>query len=180
MIGTSFLSTILNKAPVYGIWDASGSTLQQILEFDSITETGLEATSTITEYPIENGTKVTDYKYDNPDIIEMVGVISKTNSSMAGLSGLIPKGRDEQINKVRQSLKKYKSGIYRLVVQTKSGRYDWFTLKDYRIPETRNNYGVFEVEMTFKEIIRPVKSENPANASYSATKMTGMSLKTGL
>ena len=181
MILTSLLSTFLNKS-VYAIWFINDDSMgpvqpEKILEFDSIRETGFEATSNITDYPIENGTSITDYKYDNPDTLTVVGVISRTNSSSSGLKETYWSGRDELINKARQSLDKYKRGIYRLQIQTKSGFYDWMTLQDYSIPENYDNYGLFEVEMTFKQIIRPFGVISPAKAAYSNTIEVGQVYK---
>ena len=181
MILTSLLSTFLNKS-VYAIWFVDDESMgpvkpEKILEFDSIRETAFEATSEVTEYPIENGTFVTDYKYDNPDILTVVGVISRTNASGAGLIETYWSGRDELINQTRQALDQYKKGIFHLRIQTKSGFYDWMTLKDYTIPENYDNYGLFEVEMTFKQIIRPSSVVSPANAAYSNTISAGQVYK---
>lgn len=177
MILTSLLSTFLNKS-VYAIWYVpSSGKMEQILEFDSIRETGFEATSNVTDYPIENGTSVTDYKYDNPDTLTVVGVVSRTNASLSDLKETYWSGRDELINKTRQALDKYKRGIYRLKIQTKNGLYDWMTLQDYIIPENYDNYGLFEVEMTFKQIIRPGTGNDPVEAAYSNTIEVGQVYK---
>lgn len=169
MIITSLLNAFEKKS-VYAIWyKEEGLEKQQILEFDSIREAEFEATSNVTDYPVENGVSITDYKYDNPDILTVVGVISRTNASLVDINEAYLLGRDELINKTRQALDRYKRGIYRLQIQTKSGLYDWMTLRDYTIPENYDNYGLFEVEMTFLKIIRPDEELYPKQVAYSDT-----------
>lgn len=177
MILTSLLNTFLNTS-VYAIWYIKSPTEeQQVLAFDSIREAGFEATSSVTDYPLENGTSVTDYKYDNPDTLTVIGVISRTNAGLTDVKETYWSGRDALINKTRQALDRYKKGIYRLKIQTKSGVYDWMTLQDYRIPENYDNYGLFEVEMTFVQIIRPDAESDPMLPAYSNTISIGQVFK---
>ena len=132
-----------------------------VFTFDTITEAEVRGSSNVVGYPIEKGYTVTDYKYQNPSTIHIVGVMER--SSIVGnlarratnkvLSKLGYKEYADPISKLVQDLEYYKSGLYPLNIQTKSGLYKKYTLTDYTIPENFDNYGLLEVEMTFQQIM---------------------------
>lgn len=125
-----------------------------LLEFDTIEELGYSRSVEITEYPFESEagkTKITEYLYNNPDIIKMKGI--KTEDSL--LSSLITSALDidSAIDVIKQQLDILISGIYKLQIMTKNGLRKYFTLMRYNMPENLNNYGLLEVEMTFKQVL---------------------------
>ncbi len=177
MISVQYLSELFNKKPVYAVWHISDAhpTGELIMSFDSIQRVDFKASSTLTNYPIEQGTAVTDYKYNNPDTLSLTGIVSRTGLYHGVGLGVVDS--DTAIDKIRQSLDTYLKGIYRLKIQTKNGVYDWFTLQSYDISENYENYGLFEVDMSFQQIMRPPSVQNPAQAAYADTLSVGVVLK---
>lgn len=112
-----------------------------LLRFDTIEEFEFSATSTVTSYPTEKGIMVNDYKYLNADSFKAKGLIARRSSNST------------QIELIKAQLKKYQSGMYGMNVQTKSGLYENYTLENYAISENVDNYGLLEVDMSFKQIL---------------------------
>ena len=59
------------------------------------------------------------------------------------------------IKKTEQTLSVFKKGIFNLEIKTKFKLYKNYTLKDYSRIENYDNYSFYEVEMTFKQIMKP-------------------------
>lgn len=177
----NFLTKIWNKvvgATYSVVYVQSPTQKQVILEFDSILEASISSSSEIVEYPIETGTKVTDYKYDNPDIVVLKGVISKgsVTNKLVSLTGLVD-NQDNLIKKTEENLHKFKKGIYRLDIQTKFRLYENYTLQNFNRVENVDNFSLYEVEMTFKQIMlsNELKSQNIKKPSLSDTIKSGIS-----
>lgn len=114
-----------------------------VLEFNTIEETSFKASADLTGYPVEAGIMVTDYKFDNPDTITCRGILERS-------SNLFEVRTKSQI---LETLKQLKRGIYLLTVKTRADTYRDFTLIDYEISETADNFGLLEVDMTFQQVV---------------------------
>lgn len=150
----SFLKNPYNfiSGSVYSIYENTSSGDKNVaFQFDSIEEVMFRATSNVTSYPIEKGYLVTDYKYDNPDVLQVKALVSRR--SIVGSLIDTALDRESIIKKLDTSLKFYKSGMYALNIVTKTGVRENYTLQDYEIPETYDNYGIAEIFMTFAEIM---------------------------
>lgn len=132
-------NTTIGESSSYIITDAGENKI--ILAFDMIEECEFKASTTVTTYPTERGIQVTDYKYDNPDTLKIRCFMRRTENN-AGL-----------LEKLNTELEKYKSGIYAMNIQTKIALRSNYTLTGYSIPENADNYGLFEVEMDFQQIL---------------------------
>lgn len=133
------------------------------LEFNVIEETNFRGSSTVTNYPREDGVMYSDYKYQNPSVLTVNGIV--TRKSVIG--NLISAALDGATNvqRMKERLEYYKSGMYPLNIQTKSGLYENYTLESYEIPEDYDSYGLMNVSMTFKEMFKPGdKQETLPNA----------------
>lgn len=139
-------TTKITYATSYIITDAK--TQEMILRFDTIEESNFNASSSTTSYPTEWGTMAMDYKYDNPDAFEAVGLIARRTEN------------ESDIDDIMKQLEFYKSGMYALNIQTKSGLKENYTLEGYEIVENIDNYSVLEVNMKFKEIPKFLKVNN--------------------
>lgn len=116
-------------------------TSEILLRFDTIEEFEFSATATVTSYPTEKGIMVNDYKYLNADSFKVKGLIARRSNNQ------------NQLELIKAQLKKYQSGMYGMNVQTKSGLYENYTLENYAISENVDNYGLLEVDMSFKQIL---------------------------
>lgn len=168
------LSSIGNPAKVvysslYVISDSD--TGEIVMAFDSIDELRFKASSSVTSYPTELGINAVDYKYDNPDTLEVIGIISRA-SFVGNRYGQDVSAKAEAVEKTRTELEHYKSGIYKLDIQTKVGLRQGFTLSDYEIPENIDNYSQFEVTMKFVQV-KSLSSYNPVSNSDSDTVSLG-------
>lgn len=133
-----------------------------IFRFDTIEEFNFSATATVTSYPTEKGINVNDYKYLNADNFSARGLISRRSSNA------------NQIELIQSQLKYYQSGMYGLNIQTKSGLYERYTLADYEIVENADNYGLFEVDMNFKQML------NVDGAQYNRTSYDNDTVDAGI
>lgn len=150
---------------MYTISDSSTGDI--VFTFDTIEEVSFKASSNVTSYPTETGIKVTDYKYDNPDQITVRGIINR--NSYIGKNHIDSAlAKVETIEKVRTELERYKKGIYKLDIQTKAGLRQGYTLDGFEIPESADNYSLFEVEMSFTQVVS-FQSINPKSNSDSDT-----------
>lgn len=149
------LTKILEKLKPYGIWYKKNP----ILTFQSVYETSFQADNEITEYPIEglNGyQKLTDYKYNTPSMFSMTAVIGRSDN-------LVEKGWDwvnnnvlggmDEVSLAQEKLDILMNGIYKLDIKTKNGFYTKYTLKSYNVVENMDNLSMFEINMTFKQVI---------------------------
>lgn len=152
--------------------------VKTVLQCDTIVETNYKASTTVTSYPLETGVHKTDYKYDNPDVIMMRGVIA--NNSYIGKILRLALNREEAKIKIINELNYYKSGLYPLDIKTKSNIWRNFTLESFSIPETVDNYSTLEIEMTFKQIIlagdrKPTAPVNSSTMSAGLSRLLGIS-----
>ena len=141
------------------------TTVKTVLQCDTIVETNYKASSNVTSYPLETGVHKTDYKYDNPDVITIRGVIA--SNSYIGRVLRLKFNYEEAKIKIINELDYYKSGLYPLDIKTKSNVWQNFTLESFSIPESLDNYSTLEIEMTFKQIMMAgdKKPTSPANSS---------------
>lgn len=144
-----------------------------VLAFDSIDECNFTASANVTKYPTEYGINATDYKYLNPSVIEAIGVINR-NSYIGKNASQSTLAKAQTIEKVRAELEHYISGIYKLDVQTKAALRKGYTLSKYEIPETIDNYSLFEVNMTFEQVVT-FDNANPTFSADSDTVSAGVS-----
>lgn len=165
---------LISKATycIYRI-DTASNQEEIILEFDSIVSTHRRNNSEITTVPIETGFQATDYKFATPGQLEVVGVLSR-NSALGRLLTL--GDRSDAISSLLETLDKYTTQILLLNIQTRTGLCKNYTLKNYEIDETKENYGIVEVSMEFEEVIQLNNAalNNITSASNSDTKKTGI------
>lgn len=128
------------------------------LQFDVIEETNFRGSSTVTSYPREDGVMVTDYKYQNPGVLQVNGILTR-KSAVGNLLSLALSG-STNIRKMVESLEHYKRGMYALNIQTKTALYQNYTLESYEIPEDYDSYGVLNVSMTFKQLFKTSETQN--------------------
>lgn len=141
-------NTTIGESSSYIITEAETNNV--ILAFDMIEECSFKASTTVTTYPTERGIQVTDYKFDNPDTLKIKCYMRRTENNASILE------------KLNTELEQFKSGIYAMNIQTKIALRRNYTLTGYSIPENADNYGLFEVEMDFQQIL------NYTEVSYRA------------
>lgn len=151
--------------------------VKTVLQCDTIIETNYKASSNVTSYPLETGVHKTDYKYDNPDVITIRGVIA--NNSYIGRLLRLAIDREEAKIKIINELNYYKSGLYPLDIKTKSNVWQNFTLESFSIPESLDNYSTLEIEMTFKQIMM-AGDKKPTSPANSSTVPAGLSRLLGI
>lgn len=140
-----------------GSWDLKAfeytAKTQIALSFDVIEEVNFRGSSTVTSYPREDGVMVSDYKYQNPGTLTVNGIVSR-KSIVGNLISMALDG-GTNVQRMKERLEYYKSGMYPLDIQTKSGLYENYTLESYEIPEDYDSYGLMNVSMVFKEMFKP-------------------------
>lgn len=167
---------------VYGIYQQAvkkSNYETALVAFDSIIECSINGSSSVISYPVESGFMATEFKFQNPSTIEMKGIISE--SSILGLKGglqvpLLSIGQKEaRIERIKWFLDEFKNELTLLKIKTRTSIRENYTLVDYRISESRENYGALEVDMVFQEVLFPDDPENLANDFDSDTNNTGIS-----
>lgn len=154
----NFLASVWDKltAATYSIVDAE--TREPLLEFDTIMECGFHGSASSTQVPIETGFKKTDYKYANPDDLHMKGIVSKNGTVGIGFMDINVSltGRDKNnlIERIRTTCDKLTHEMTLVDIQTRnSGLRKNYTMVDYFIDETEENFNLLEVDMTFEEVL---------------------------
>lgn len=163
---------------VYVITEDKDGKENPVMVFDTVEETLFRASSTVVNYPTEAGISVTDYKYDSPSVLSVRGIIAR-NSNIGKNFISVTLGKQLSQEKMREQLEYYKSGLYALNIQTKSGKYKGYTLEGYEIPENLDNYSLFEVTLNFKQIVS-VFNEKPRQPSDKDTVRAGIVRVLGL
>ncbi len=149
-----------------------------LLEFDTIEECSTTGRSTTTQYPTESGFKVTDYKYHNPDVISMRGILSE--GGILGLTSVLPRlgtwDRKSAIETVRKRLDELCSNMTLVDIQTRNaGLRKNLTLTTYEINEDYDTYGLMAVDMTFQQVLLFNRSgQFTARASDQKTQQGGI------
>lgn len=145
-----------------------------LLEFDTIEECTTTGRSTTTQYPTESGFKVTDYKYHNPDVISMRGILSE--GGILGLPRLGTWDRKSAIETVRKRLDELCSNMTLVDIQTRNaGLRKNLTLTTYEINEDYDTYGLMAVDMTFQQVLLFNRSgQFTARASDQKTQQGGI------
>lgn len=162
------------NSSLYTISDSSSGEIKFV--FDSIDEVNFTSSSNVVSYPTEKGIQATDYKYQNPDVLEVKGVINK-NSYIGRQNIQSNVGKAQSIEIVRQNLETYKSGIYKLDIQTKAALRKGYTLVTYEIPETIDNYSQFEVTMTFQQVVTFAEIDPAADSDSDTVDNGGSEVK---
>ena len=167
-------------APYAIIHVAKSGKKSVVLAFDSIQETEFTADTQITTYPTEYNIEMTDYKFRNPNTITVRGVIQRDSFAGEMISSALSAygGGKSLIDRTRAQLERYCRVICRLDIQTKSGLYQNYSLKGYKVPESYDNYGYYEAVMTFQEnLVNPNLQKNIAKISDSDTIFGGICSK---
>lgn len=128
-----------------------------VLTFDTIEEFNLTASSTVTSYGIESGVKIADYKYTNPITINVKGIVSRSGITGGGSGTPNPIGTSKKqiIAEMEDKLEELRSNLVLVNIRGRTGRVRKnYTLKQYSINETADNYYLFSVDMSFEEVIR--------------------------
>lgn len=128
------------------------------LQFDSIEECSFRGSATATQVPTEAGLNRTDYKYVNPDSVQMKGIVSKNGILGLGLVGasysISGVKKQSLIEKIRKQCEILTRNIILVDIATRnSGTRKNYTMTDYTIEETPDNFSLFEVTMTFDEVL---------------------------
>lgn len=136
------------------LWDKFTG-VNVLLEFDTIEECTTTGRSTTTQYPTESGFKVTDYKYHNPDVVSMRGILSE--GGVLGLTSVLPRldtwDRKSAIETVRKKLAELCANMTLVDIQTRNaGLRKNLTLTTYEINEDYDTYGLMAVDMTFQQV----------------------------
>lgn len=151
-----------------------------VLEFDTIEECTMTASATTTQYPTEYGTSATDYKYAQPSMVSMRGLISRGGIFGTGtaIEFAINKGKLKTsiIENLRANLKKLKNEMILVDINTRNGGlWESMTLIDYSITENPDNFSLFEVDMQFQQVLRMnLQNEKAAKVSDTNTKQGGI------
>lgn len=176
----SFLSDVFDKlfGATYAIYTVENGKERPVLTFDSIIESGIEGKATIISHPVEQGFKATEYKFSEPSIIEMSGIVSQ--QSLLGQVGdkllsFVGMDKGDMIEKTRQTLEEYKKNLYIVNIKTRTGVWENYTLQNYHIKENVDNFGLLDVDMTFQEVmLRPSTYSNVKSATQKPTINTGI------
>lgn len=177
----SFLSDVFDKlfGATYAIYTVENGKERPVLTFDSIIESGIEGKATIISHPIEQGFKATEYKFSDPSVIEMNGVVSqssflgqKVGSKLLSFAGM---DKGDMIEKTRQTLEEYKKNLYVVNIKTRTGIWENYTLQQFHIKENVDNFGLLDVDMTFEEVmLRPNTYANVKSPTQKPTINTGI------
>lgn len=176
----NFLASVWDKltAATYSVVDAE--TREPLLEFDTIMECGFHGSASLTQVPIETGFSVTDYKYANPDDLHMKGIVSKNGTVGIGFMdvnySLTGEDKNNLIEKIRTTCDKLTHEMTLVDIQTRnSGLRKKYTMVDYVIDETPENFNLFEVDMTFEQVLTfDDKGKFLRNEADGDTKLIGI------
>lgn len=176
----NFLASVWDKltAATYSVVDAE--TREPLLEFDTIMECGFHGSASLTQVPIETGFSVTDYKYANPDDLHMKGIVSKNGTVGIGFMdvnySLTGEDKNNLIEKIRTTCDKLTHEMTLVDIQTRnSGLRKKYTMVDYVIDETPENFNLLEVDMTFEQVLTfDDKGKFLRNEADGDTKLIGI------
>ncbi len=176
----NFLASVWDKLTkaTYSIVDAE--TREPQLEFDTIIECGVHGSASSTQVPIETGFSVTDYKYANPDDLHMKGIVSKNGTVGIGFMdvnySLTGEDKNNLIEKIRTTCDKLTHEMTLVDIQTRnSGLRKKYTMVDYVIDETPENFNLLEVDMTFEQVLTfDDKGKFLRNEADGDTKLIGI------
>ena len=176
----NFLASVWDKltAATYSVVDAE--TREPLLEFDTIMECGFHGSASSIQVPIETGFSVTDYKYANPDNLHMKGIVSKNGTVGIGFMdvnySLTGEDKNNLIEKIRTTCDKLTHEMTLVDIQTRnSGLRKKYTMVDYVIDETPENFNLLEVDMTFEQVLTfDDKGKFLRNEADGDTKLIGI------
>lgn len=176
----NFLASVWDKLTkaTYSIVDAE--TREPQLEFDTIIECRVHGSTSSTQVPIETGFSVTDYKYANPDDLHMKGIVSKNGTVGIGFMdvnySLTGEDKNNLIEKIRTTCDKLTHEMTLVDIQTRnSGLRKKYTMVDYVIDETPENFNLLEVDMTFEQVLTfDDKGKFLRNEADGDTKLIGI------
>lgn len=176
----NFLASVWDKLTkaTYSIVDAE--TREPQLEFDTIIECRVHGSASSTQVPIETGFSVTDYKYANPDDLHMKGIVSKNGTVGIGFMdvnySLTGEDKNNLIEKIRTTCDKLTHEMTLVDIQTRnSGLRKKYTMVDYVIDETPENFNLLEVDMTFEQVLTfDDKGKFLRNEADGDTKLIGI------
>ncbi len=145
------LSSLLSfiKRNSYSITQINDGKEVPILTFDTIDEFGFTGQSQTTSYPVESGFRAVDFKYQMPSLVSMKGIISKN----ASINPISHKKKD-LIKSMEDTLEILKNNLIVVNITSRTGRKrENYTLKQYFIKESFDNYYLFECDMQFEEVL---------------------------
>lgn len=154
----NFLASVWDKltSATYSVKDATSERIY--LEFDSILESSFHGSASSTQVPTEVGLSITDYKYGNPDELRLKGIVSKNGTFGIGFMNvnysITGQDKNNLMENIRAQCNYLTKNIILVDIQTRnSGLRENYTMVDYNINETPENFNLLEVDMIFEQVI---------------------------
>ncbi|MFV0627048.1 MAG: phage baseplate protein [Alphaproteobacteria bacterium] len=178
----SFMKNFFNS-DTYVIKEITPDGEKPVLISDSMDEFKRSSRSNIAKFPVESGFLASDYKYYEGAKITVKAVISRNNALAimgfgigGNFGGGVTSTKKELISNIEKDLKYHVKNATQLNIYGRNGNYNNYSLIQYEINETLENYGLFEVTMDFDEWLEFNSTlKKPKNASDSDTQDAGIS-----
>jgi hypothetical protein len=165
----SFLGLGQKKLTRIAITDDEG----QFLELEATVSTNHEASATIVKHPIESGSNISDHISDEPDVVQIEGVVS--NTPVLALASLraepsVPGGSPEtRAEDAYEFLRRIKRRGLITTLVTKLRDYQNMAISKLTVPQDKDTSNIAALSIVFEEIFvavtDTVDAPEPVNES---------------
>lgn len=183
---SSLIKPSINKgfadfAIFYRKLQKNGTYIENILFFENTVKQRTRLTAHSTQYPTELGFTQTEFKYKEPTEIYLTGIISRKGTGAIGfnfgLSSLFSNfsNKKEIIKETRKDLEYLISNtILCEVYSLNGGTCQNMTLTSAEILDDNTHVGLFESDLSFKEVPPLILEEEPYSGAFKKKTSTGM------
>jgi hypothetical protein len=127
------------------------SKIVEVLVLDATLSHNIARTSTVTQYPIESGSKVSDHKQNDPIEFTVEGFVSNTPVTLLA-SGALPSQDDTRSKTAYDALVQVFEGKELTQLQSELDVFDNMMLQSLEVPRDRTNFNALQFTAAFKEV----------------------------
>ena len=164
----------------FAIWFKRGKQ-ENLLYLENTARQKSKFIARTTHYPTQYGYTQTEFKYREPSIVNITGLITRKGTGLLGYNYGISsiaagnKTKKQCINETREDLKYL---IERTVLcevwSLNGGTHKYMTLTNAEIFDDREHVGLFEVDLTLEEVPPLILEPEPANTILATTSKCGL------
>jgi hypothetical protein len=127
------------------------SSLVEIIVLDATLSHSISRTSTVTQYPIESGSKISDHKQNDPEEVVVEGFVSNTPVTLLA-SGVLAQQDDTRSKTAYDALVQVFDNKDVVQVQSELEVFDDMLLQSLDVPRDRTNFNALQFTASFKKV----------------------------
>lgn len=165
----------------FAIFYKTDAGVDSVLLFDGHTRQGTRFSAQTVQYPVELGWNQVEFKFAEPTVINMTGIITRKGTGALGvtigLSSIVAgsKTKNTLIKEARKDIKYLKDNLILCEIWSlNGGNEQYMTLVEADIADDTEHVGLFEANLSFREVRELILEPEPLKSLLAGKISTGV------